>query len=313
MQGWIHRGLLGQYQAGGRHAGLSLWANRPQAEGDWVQVEFDIKEQRMTIEKLAEMGYEAAHKSIADAYEVREIATPWHKLNDVAQGAHIANATAVATAVLGPVTYGEDNGLTWDDISAFNRVAGKRLASLTQSKQPAADASKADVSDDEVERAAKAMWAEQRRWIGFDRSDEDTWDIAEPSDKKNRFRSQARAALSAVNRGERWGVWCKKHDAWVTSSDTGEPVKTDAIAAAVICRLIEKVDPCKYELRPYPSTPQVQVPEDAVEAAARSLCDFSQGEGEWERMTTQQRQPYVDRAKLAITAALPHLQRGVTK
>lgn len=303
MQGWIHRGLLGQYQQANNNACIIVWPNKPQSEGDWAQVEFTIKEQRMTIEKLAEMGHNAEREFSGG------LVTEWSNVPDTYKKSKAEFARAIAIAVLADVTENENRCLTAAERIGANRVMNSRRIELTQSKQPAADASKADVSDDEVEMVAKAIYNEAAV---------NPVSVEGPYNKDPRHESSrnarwaARAALSAMNRGERWGVW--SNEAWAVDRLTGKHITScDKDVLRTLCRVWNENENYQWaaEVRPYPSTPQVQVPEEAVEAGARASYEADGNGKDWEKHTSKD----YWRAKSAriLTAALPHLQRGVTK
>ena len=275
------------------------------------------------LQSLTLLGYKAGyafmpskkHPSVEHSYE---------DLTPEAKRAFETQTLAIATAVLAKVTVEEvnkaaqrfqafDDGPTPSIEFAIARFLQDRLASLTQSKQPAADASKADVSDDEVERVAKAIYHAKPRIVQWEFLDKGTQD---------NFRDYARAALSAMNCGERWGVfveyvsgktdWYRLHHGGALQT----PDKTAAEAVADAFRGCANVR--KTEVRPYPSTPQVQVPEEAVEAGARALASANRrtipaGVMVMNAMEEPDWKPWKKHAESCLTAALPHLQRGVTK
>ena len=274
----------------------------------------------MTIEKLAEMGHEAFLR-------IRPEDDKYHKLPDSMKRGIVAQTEAIATAVLAEPTSDEAVRFAKEyETNIQNREGfqatpaaqaglklflSDRLSSITQSKQPAADASKTDeTGDDEVERVAKAIWLDE--WPTR------SWSNASV-EEKSIYRNIARAALSAMNRGERWGVW--SNEAWAVDRLTGKHITScDKDVLRTLCRVWNENENYQWtaEVRPYPSTPQVQVSEEAVEAGARALASANRrtipaGVTVMNAMEEPDWKPWKKHAESCLTAALPHLQRGVTK
>ena len=273
----------------------------------------------MTIEKLAEI-----------VNQQWNFGTPFRRTAKEWQAFCESTAQAIATAVLGPVTDEELRKAyaAWADAkegaipAAINAAFSHRLASLAQSKQPAADASKADeTGDDEVERVAKAIYNEAAV---------NPVSVEGPYSKDPRHgasrsaRWAARAAISAMSRGERWGVQMKKQgEAPQLCIFFGMTSTTDKRLAEQVCKSrhdTKQFMDAEYEFSVVrlTSTPQVQVPEEAVEAGARALASANRrtipaGVMVMNAMEEPDWKPWKKHAESCLTAALPHLQRGVTK
>ena len=265
----------------------------------------------MTIEKLAEIINKAVYKSGVGGGKVDFCKSMWYEA-----------AEAIATAVLADVTENENRCLTAAERIGANRVMNSRRIELTQSKHPAADASKTDeTGDDEVEMVAKAIYNEAAV---------NPVSVEGPYNKDPRHgasrsaRWAARAALSAMSRGERWGVQMKKQgEAPQLCIFFGMTSTTDKRLAEQVCKSrhdTKQFMDAEYEFSVVrlTSTPQVQVPEEAVEAGARALASANRrtipaGVMVMNAMEEPDWKPWKKHAESCLTAALPHLQRGVTK
>lgn len=193
MQGWIHRGLLGQYQQAKNNACIIVWPHKPQSEGDWAQVEFTIKEQSMkSLEELAEIV--DTQSRAAFGFEPR----PWSEVSKESRGAALNATIAIIREVLGPVT--DEEAKPYKAGSMFRQIVDElldhRLDNYTRTASPV----EAPKPDNEVERVAKAMWDDGEN------QNKQSWATIHEADK-NDWRKQARAAIAAMGGGKRWGVW----------------------------------------------------------------------------------------------------------